>query len=295
MTHLDRLDSVNALFSRSQFVLIAGPCVAESESLCLEIAEYARALAAQYQMGYIFKASFDKANRTSGKSQRGRGLEAGRDCLRAVQEKLQIPTLTDIHLPEQAAWAAEVADVLQIPAFLCRQTDLLHAAAKTGRPVNVKKGQFLAPGDMRHVVEKLRDGGATKVAVTERGTCFGYNNLVVDMRGLIVMREATGAPIIFDATHSVQSPGGLGASSSGDRTLAPPLARAAAAVGVDGLFCEVHPDPDNALSDGPNSLNFNLLAQTVRDVAHIRGALAGSQSWVGAGTLDSTNSSSISR
>lgn len=220
-------------------------------------------------VGYVFKASFDKANRTSSASFRGQGMAHGLDILRRINSELNIPTITDIHLPEHAAPVAEVVDILQIPAFLCRQTDLLAAAAATGVPTNIKKGQFLAPQDMAHVTAKFRALGGRHVAVTERGTTFGYQDLVVDMRGLVVMRQVTDAPVIFDATHSVQKPGALVGSSGGDRTLAPPLARAAAAVGIDGLFCEVHPEPDKALSDGPNTLCLDTMASLVAQVVAI--------------------------
>jgi 2-dehydro-3-deoxyphosphooctonate aldolase (KDO 8-P synthase) len=213
---------------------------------------------------YIFKASFDKANRTSLDAFRGPGIDEGLRVLADVRAAAGVPVLTDVHDVAQVARVATVVDVLQIPAFLCRQTDLLVAAAASGKPVNVKKGQFLAPEDMRFVVAKLRQSGATEVTVTERGTTFGYKNLVVDMRGLLVLRRE--APVVFDATHSVQRPGGGDGFTSGDRQLALPLARAAVAVGVDGIFCEVHPDPDRALSDGPNSLTFALLDQLLGEV-----------------------------
>jgi 2-dehydro-3-deoxyphosphooctonate aldolase (KDO 8-P synthase) len=220
----------------------------------------------------VFKCSFDKANRTSGKSFRGPGLKEGLRVLSRVKHDVGIPVLTDVHEPSQCAPVAEVVDVLQIPAFLCRQTDLLVAAAATGRAVNVKKGQFLAPEDMKNVVAKLAEAGCRDVLLTERGTTFGYHNLVVDFRALVTMRAF--AAVCFDATHSVQQPGGEGDRTGGDRKLAPPLARAAAAVGIDALFCEVHEDPDRALSDGPNSLGFPQWEQTVEDVQRIRSALA---------------------
>jgi 2-dehydro-3-deoxyphosphooctonate aldolase (KDO 8-P synthase) len=266
--------AVSDLLARRRLVLIAGPCVAESADLCLHVARTVQAMCAARGVGYIFKASFDKANRTATSSFRGQGMAAGLQILAQVRREVGVPVLTDIHLPEQAAPVAAVVDVLQIPAFLCRQTDLLVAAARTGRPTAIKKGQFLAPEDMRYAVDKFRAAGGTQVMVTERGTCFGYHNLVVDMRGLPTMGQTCAAPVIFDATHSVQRPSAADGVSGGDRTLAPLLARAAAAVGIDGLFCEVHPDPDRALSDGPNSLTYGLLEATLDAVVAIRHALA---------------------
>lgn len=238
--------------------LIAGPCVIESEGHALEtaarIAEIARAL----KIPYIFKSSYDKANRTSNASFRGLGLQEGLRILRQVKEQLKVPVLTDIHSVEEASEAGQAVDVLQIPAFLCRQSDLLAAAARTGRVVNVKKGQFLSPWEMSNVVKKLEDAGTRRMFLTERGTTFGYNNLVVDMRSLPVMRRL-GYPVVFDATHSVQLPGGGGTSSSGQREFIPPLASAAAAAGCDGFFMEVHPTPDTAPSDGPNMVPLHAL------------------------------------
>ena len=265
--------SVADLFLRRRLTIIAGPCVAESWDLCRDLAGTLKEITAKYPVGYIFKASFDKANRTSLSSYRGGGQEAGLTILRRVRRELDVPVVTDIHLPEQAAPVAECVDVLQIPAFLCRQTDLLLAAAQTGRPTNIKKGQFLAPEDMRHVAHKFRDSRGGPLAVTERGSCFGYHNLVVDMRGLVVMREATSAPIVFDATHSVQRPSGGDGVTAGDRNMAPVLARAASAVGIDGLFCEVHFNPDKALSDGPNSLNIPMFEQMLEEVCAVQAAL----------------------
>lgn len=259
--------AVADLFKARRLTLIAGPCVIESAELCLEVAARVKALAERHGFPYIFKASFDKANRTSLDSFRGPGLQPGLEVLQRVKAELDVAVLTDIHTPEQARAAAEVVDVLQIPAFLCRQTDLLVAAAKTGLPTNIKKGQFLAPADMRHCVAKHQRSGGGPVAVTERGTVFGYHNLVVDMRGLAVMRETSGASaLVFDATHSVQEPGSGDGVTGGQRDMVPVLARAAAAVGIDGLFCEVHPDPDRARSDGANSLTFELLEQTLTEV-----------------------------
>ena len=231
--------------------LIAGPCQLESRAHALEVASALKEIAARRNIGLVFKTSFDKANRTSGDAARGVGLEAALEVFAEIRDALQIPVLTDVHESAQCALAAQAVDVLQIPAFLCRQTDLLVAAARTGRAVNVKKGQFLAPWDMKNVVAKLTGAGAGDVLVTERGVSFGYNTLVSDMRALPILAE-TGAPVIFDATHSVQQPGGLGGASGGQREFVPVLARAAVAVGVAGVFIETHPDPDAAPSDGPN-------------------------------------------
>ncbi|HEX9602520.1 MAG TPA: 3-deoxy-8-phosphooctulonate synthase [Myxococcales bacterium] len=252
-------------------LLIAGPCVIEGEAQTLAAARKVADVAQRHGLPAVFKCSFDKANRTSGKSFRGPGLTQGLRVLARVKQETGLPVLTDVHEVAQCAPAAEVADVLQIPAFLCRQTDLLLAAGGTGRAVNVKKGQFLAPSDMKNVVAKLLEAGCRDMLLTERGVTFGYHDLVVDFRGLIALRKL--APVCFDATHSVQQPGGQGDRTGGDRTLAPPLARAAAAVGIDALFCEVHEDPDRALSDGPNSLTFPLWEETVADVQRIRAAM----------------------
>ncbi len=237
------------------FVLIAGPCVIESESLVLSEAKKLKAIAKQLGVPYIFKSSYDKANRSSLKSFRGPGLQKGLQILARVKQEVGVPVLTDVHTAEEAKEAAGVVDVLQIPAFLCRQTDLLLAAGRTGRVVNIKKGQFLSPWDMINAVKKVESTGNKNILLTERGSSFGYNNLVVDMRGLVVMKSF-GYPVIYDVTHSVQLPGGQGTSSGGDRKFAWPLARAAAALGVAGLFMEVHPNPDKALSDGPNSVKL---------------------------------------
>ena len=242
--------------------LIAGPCQLESRAHALEMASALKEIAARRRIGLVFKTSFDKANRTSGDAARGLGLEAALPIFAEIRETLQLPVLTDVHESAQCARAAEAVDVLQIPAFLCRQTDLLIAAARTGRAVNVKKGQFLAPWDMKNVVAKLTAAGATDVLVTERGVSFGYNTLVSDLRALPILAE-TGAPVIFDATHSVQQPGGLGSASGGQRRFVAALARAAVAVGVSGVFIETHQDPDNAPSDGPNMValkDFEALA-----------------------------------
>lgn len=242
---------------RNPFFVMAGPCVIEDEGLCIEIASEMKQLTDELQIPYIFKASFDKANRTSHKSYRGPGIEDGLRILARIREELGVPVVTDVHTPEQVSLAAPVVDLLQTPAFLCRQTDFIRACAQSGKPVNIKKGQFLSPYDMKNVIEKARTAASEEglnpdnFMVCERGASFGYGNLVADMRSLAIMRE-TGAPVVFDATHSVQLPGGNGASSSGQRQFVPVLSRAAVAVGIDGLFFETHPDPAKALSDGPN-------------------------------------------
>ena len=258
----------NRTIGCGKLAVFAGPCVAESRDLCRRVAEHLTKVCDKLGVQYIFKASFDKANRSSGESFRGPGIDAGLAMLSAVKEEFGLPVVTDVHESAQAAQVAAVADFLQIPAFLCRQTDLLAACAATGRPVNVKKGQFLAPEDMAGVIGKLRATGCKDILLTERGTTFGYHNLVVDMRSLAAMR-ALGVPVVFDATHSVQLPGGLGKASGGQRQYVPYLARAAAAVGIDALFLEVHPDPDHALSDGPNSLDFESAAKTIEQVKAI--------------------------
>ncbi len=235
-----------------KLALIAGPCMAESEATCLEVAETLAGVCADLDIGFVFKASFDKANRTGAASYRGPGMEEGLRILQKVRDEIGVPVLTDVHEATSLAAVAEVVDVLQTPAFLCRQSDFIAAVARQGLPVNIKKGQFLAPGDMANVVAKARAAGAERILVCERGVSFGYNNLVSDMRALAVLRE-TGCPVVFDATHSVQLPGGQGDRSGGQREFVPTLARAAVAVGVAGLFMETHPDPDNALSDGPNA------------------------------------------
>jgi 2-dehydro-3-deoxyphosphooctonate aldolase (KDO 8-P synthase) len=244
--------------------LIAGPCALESKAHALEMANALKEIAGRVGIGFVYKTSFDKANRTSAKSARGIGLEQALPIFAEVREKLKVPVLTDVHNAEQCARVAPAVDVLQIPAFLCRQTDLLVAAAKTGKTVNVKKGQFLAPWDMQNVVEKIRGAGNRNVLVTERGVSFGYNTLVSDMRALPILKRTTGAPVIFDATHSVQQPGGKGASSGGEREFVPVLARAAVAVGVAGIFIETHQDPDKAPSDGPNMLPLKEMEPLLR-------------------------------
>ena len=270
------------------FRLIAGPCVIENRDLVFQVADQVSSLCRRLGVEYVFKASFDKANRSSGQSYRGPGPDEGLAILAEVREHFGVPVLTDIHESHQAAAAAQAVDVLQIPSFLCRQSDLLEAAARavagTGKCVNVKKGQFLAPWDMAQVVNKLADGGleagSGRLWLTERGSSFGYNTLVVDFRSLPQL-QALGCPVIFDATHAVQQPGGRGTSSGGQREFVAPLARAAMAVGVDGLFLEVHPDPEQALSDGPNMVPLHRLEALLRQLLAIRAVLAG-------GTADSS-------
>jgi 2-dehydro-3-deoxyphosphooctonate aldolase (KDO 8-P synthase) len=244
--------------------LIAGPCVLESRTHALEMVSGLKEIAEKVGIGLVYKSSFDKANRTSVRSARGLGLEAALPIFAEIRDSLKVPVLTDVHAAEQCARVAQAVDVLQIPAFLCRQTDLLVAAAKTGKAVNVKKGQFLAPWDMKNVVEKITSAGNRNVLVTERGVSFGYNTLVSDMRALPILKRETGAPVIFDATHSVQQPGGQGTSSGGEREFVPVLARAAVAVGVAGVFIETHQDPDKAPSDGPNMLPLKDMEPLLR-------------------------------
>ena len=246
------------------FALIAGPCALESRAHALEMAAALKEITAKVGVGLVFKTSFDKANRTSSQSARGAGLDAALPIFAEIRESLGLPVLTDVHEAAQCARVAQAVDVLQIPAFLCRQTDLLIAAAETGRVVNVKKGQFLAPWDMTNVVAKIVGAGNANVLVTERGVSFGYNTLVSDMRALPILKEQTGAPVIFDATHSVQQPGGQGTASGGERRFVPVLARAAVAVGVAGLFIETHQDPDKAPSDGPNMLPLKEMEPLLR-------------------------------
>lgn len=251
--------------------LIGGPCVIESEDFTLKMADEIRQVCDRLGIPFIFKSSFDKANRTAIDSFRGQSIESGLETLQKVKEKVGVPVLTDIHESYQAATVAEVVDVLQIPAFLCRQTDLLVAAAATGRAVNVKKGQFLAPWDMKNVVKKLEASGTSNILLTERGTSFGYNALVVDFRSLPQMREL-GYPVVFDATHSVQMPGGQGTRSGGQRQFVPYLARAAAAVGIDALFMEIHENPDQALSDGPNMIPLAQLESLLKQILSVHQA-----------------------
>ena len=255
--------------SDNPFFLVSGPCVIEDETVTLRIAARLKELTDSLGIPFTFKASYDKANRTSITSFRGPGIADGLKVLGKVKAALDVPVLSDVHRVGEVEMAAEVLDVIQIPAFLCRQTDLLLAVAKTGKPVNIKKGQFLAPWDMLNVIEKIRSVSSATPMITERGVMFGYNNLVVDFRGIHIMQQ-TGCPVIFDATHSVQLPGGAGSSSGGQREYAPVLARAAVAAGADGVFMEVHPDPDKALCDGPNSLPLDSLEPVLRQLAAIR-------------------------
>ncbi len=264
MNRTVRVQSVE--FGSGPLVVVAGPCVLESLDLGLEVAETVRDLCREAGFGYVFKSSFDKANRTSIHSYRGPGIERGLQWLKAIREATGVPVLTDIHEPSQAAPAAEAVDILQIPAFLCRQTDLIVAAAKTGRALNIKKAQFMAPEDMAPVLSKCTEAGNDQVILCERGTSFGYRQLVVDMRSLAVMRSL-GVPVMFDATHSVQTPGGKGTASGGDRRFVLPLARAAVAVGIDALFLEVHPDPDKAKSDGPNMVPLKAMKAFLEQVS----------------------------
>ncbi|MGI8725744.1 MAG: 3-deoxy-8-phosphooctulonate synthase [Methyloceanibacter sp.] len=259
----------NARFGNDlPLALMAGPCAMESRAHALEMAEALKGIAGRLGIGLVFKSSFDKANRTSSSSARGLGLKEALPIFAEIKERFGLPIVTDVHEPEQCAAVGDAVDVLQIPAFLCRQTDLLLAAARTGKPVNVKKGQFLAPWDMRHVVAKLVAAGNPNVLVTERGVSFGYNTLISDMRALPILAE-TGAPVIFDATHSVQQPGGQGAESGGERRFVPVLARAAVAVGVAGIFIETHQDPDKAPSDGPNMLPLKQLESLLAELIAI--------------------------
>jgi 2-dehydro-3-deoxyphosphooctonate aldolase (KDO 8-P synthase) len=255
-----------------RLLVFAGPCVVEDRDFMLRVADEVQQVCERHGTGFAFKSSFDKANRSSGDSMRGPGMDEGLATLAAVKEASGVPVITDIHETWQAAPTAEVADVLQIPAFLCRQTDLLRAAAATCRAVNVKKGQFLSPPEMGNVAAKLEAAGCEAILLTERGTTFGYNNLVVDFRGLLQLR-ALGYPVVFDATHSVQLPGALGGASGGQREYVPALARAAAAVGIDALFVEVHLDPDSAPSDGPNMITPDLLDRLLTEVLAVREAM----------------------
>ena len=246
--------------------LIAGPCALESKAQALEMASALKEIAGKVGVGLVYKTSFDKANRTSARAARGLGFDAALPIFAEIRDTLKLPVLTDVHDDDQCAPVAQAVDILQIPAFLCRQTDLLIAAAKTGKAVNVKKGQFLAPWDMKNVVEKITSAGNRNVLVTERGVSFGYNTLVSDMRALPILKRDTGAPVIFDATHSVQQPGGQGTSSGGEREFVPVLARAAVAVGVAGIFIETHQDPDKAPSDGPNMLPLKQMEPLLREL-----------------------------
>jgi 2-dehydro-3-deoxyphosphooctonate aldolase (KDO 8-P synthase) len=258
----------NSLNSGKALVLIAGPCVIESEELCLRVAASLKETCKRLGIFYVFKASYDKANRTSGRSFRGPGLREGLSILAKVRAELETPALTDVHTEAQAGAAAEAVDILQIPAFLCRQTDLISAAVRTGRIVNLKKGQFLSPAEMGQVAEKARSAGGRRLLLTERGTTFGYNNLVADMRSIPIMSRF-GCPVIFDATHSVQLPGGGGDKSAGQREFAPVLARCALAAGANGLFVETHPEPERALSDGPNMIALAEMAGLLKEMLRV--------------------------
>ncbi len=254
--------------NNNRFALLAGPCAIESEEMTMEVASELKEICSHLEIPFIFKSSFDKANRTSVTSPRGVGIEKGLQILQRVKTELNLPIVTDVHESWQCPIVAEIADILQIPAFLCRQTDLLVAAAETGRAINVKKGQFLAPWDMRNVVDKLRSTGNERIMVCERGSSFGYNNLIVDMTGLVEMRQFE-VPVVFDATHSVQKPGGQGGITGGNREMVPHLMRAALAVGVDAIFAEVHPDPDKAFSDAANQLRLSDIENILRQAVEI--------------------------
>lgn len=257
-----RLGGSNPLF------LIAGPCVIENEKLAISVAEEIKKICDKLDIPFIFKSSYDKANRSAIKSFRGPGLKNGLAILKKIKEIINVPILCDIHSEKEIKEAAEIVDIIQIPAFLCRQTDLILEAAKTGKPINIKKGQFLAPWDMKNIIEKIESVGNKNILLTERGTSFGYNNLIVDMKSLPIMRKF-GYPVIFDATHSVQLPGGLGSSSGGLREFIPYLARASVACGCDGVFLEVHPEPDKALCDGPNSFPLKELSVLLEELKNI--------------------------
>ena len=261
-----------SLNAPGRLVLIAGPCVIENEKLCLQVASALNKTCDRLGVFYIFKASYDKANRTSARSFRGPGVYEGLAILRTVRERIGVPVLTDVHTEGQAVVAAEVADILQIPAFLCRQTDLIATAVRTGKVVNLKKGQFLSPAEMGQVVNKAKNAGGKKLLVTERGTTFGYNNLVADMRSIPILRQL-GFPVIFDATHSVQLPGGGGDKSGGQREFAPVLAKCALAAGANGIFIETHPRPDRALSDGPNMVPLSEMAALVKRLLKVWSAV----------------------
>lgn len=259
----------NSIKKSKQLTLIAGPCVIENEAICLRVARSLRKTCRSLGVNYIFKASFDKANRSSARTFRGPGIADGLQVLAKVRRELQVPVLTDVHTEDQVSLVAAVVDVLQIPAFLCRQTDLIMAAVRTGKIVNLKKGQFLSPQEMGQVVRKAAEAGGRKLLVTERGTTFGYNNLVADMRSIPILRQF-GFPVIFDATHSVQLPGAGGDRSGGQRDMAPVLARCALAAGADGLFIETHPNPDKALSDGPNMIPLARMARLLAGMVKLR-------------------------
>lgn len=267
MVKIVKIDHIE-IGGNGPLVLIAGPCVIESEDQIRKTVEGLKEITSEMNIPFIFKSSYDKANRTSIKSYRGPGLEKGLKILEKVKEEFDIPILIDVHRIEEVDPVSKVADILQVPAFLCRQTDLIISIARTGKPVNVKKGQFLAPWDMKNVIEKIESTGNKKILLTERGSCFGYNNLVVDMKSLPIMRSF-GYPVVFDATHSVQKPGGRGTATGGEREYVPFLAQAAVATGIDGLFLEVHPDPEEALSDGPNMIGLNRVRELLEKLIRI--------------------------
>ena len=271
MSHIVNVGKI-AIGDGNPLVLIAGPCVIETHDAAVETAAFLKDVTDELQIPFIFKTSYDKANRTSLGSYRGPGLSKGLEIISAIKDKYNIPVISDVHRFHEIGPAAQVLDILQVPAFLCRQTDFILAVSETGKPVNIKKGQFLAPGNVERVIEKVVSTGNRQVLVTERGTTFGYNNLVVDFRGLSIMRDL-GWPVIFDATHSVQLPGGAGTTSGGQSQFVPLMARAATAAGVDGIFIEVHKDPDCALCDGPNSLPLHSVKPLLKELKAIREAL----------------------
>ncbi len=271
---MSQIEVMGQTLGRDRLFVIGGPCVIESRKMAMKIADFMKKACERLQVPYVFKSSYDKANRTSWDAYRGPGLREGLNILAAIRNELGIPVLTDVHTVQEAEEAARVVDILQIPAFLVRQTDLLVAAGNTGKPVNLKKAQFIAPGDMIHAVTKVRQTHNDRILVTERGTQFGYNNLVVDMRAIAIMADF-GLPVVFDATHSVQLPGGQGASSGGQRQFVAPLARAAVAAGAHGVFLEMHEDPDRALSDGPNSLPVFAVPQLLEDLLKVYHAVHG--------------------
>jgi 2-dehydro-3-deoxyphosphooctonate aldolase (KDO 8-P synthase) len=259
---------------RGRLFLIGGPCVIESEEIAFEVARFLKDACARLKIPFVYKSSYDKANRTSVRSYRGPGLEKGLGILARVREGCQVPVLTDVHTPAEVEAVSRVVDILQIPAFLVRQTDLVMAAARTGKPVNLKKAQFISPRDMGQVIEKVRETGNEQIILTERGAQFGYNNLVVDMRSISIMADF-GCPVVFDATHSVQLPGAMGTSSGGERRFVPTLARAAVAAGAHGIFIETHPDPDKALCDGPNALGLEQTAELLESLVRIFDIVSG--------------------
>jgi len=268
MANIVELDNIK-IGKGCQLIFISGPCVLENYSISYEIAKFLKKITKQLNIPFIFKASYDKANRTSINSYRGPGVKKGFEILKALKKELNISILSDIHRISEIEYVSEILDIIQIPAFLCRQTDLIIEAAKTGKIINIKKGQFLSPWDMKNVIEKANSVKNKKIIITERGTMFGYNNLVVDFRGIKIIQDTTGFPVIFDATHSVQLPGGAGTSSAGQREFAPILAKAAVASGADGIFAEVYKEPDKALCDGPNSLYLDSVPDILKDIISI--------------------------